>query len=196
MKRPSDEVALKLAIDALSRTHGSQGRGEISVILYRVLTAAELSAPASEQGAFIAAGNELDAYAAIAKVLATAEKNILVVDPYIDGKALADFIPAAVEKVVVRILSDESSLKPTLVPAYDRWKAQFGDLRPLELRLAPARSLHDRLLIIDDTNVWSLTQSLKDFANRADASIMKADPEIGALKIAAYHEHWESARVA
>lgn len=117
MKRAGDEMALKVAIDTLARTHGSEGRGEISVILYRALTAAELGAPASEQGAFIAAGNELDAYAAIAKVMATAEKSILVVDPYMDGKALSDFMPSAAEQVTVRILSDEASLKPTLMPA-------------------------------------------------------------------------------
>jgi hypothetical protein len=111
-----------------------------------------------------------------------------------DGKALTDFMPSAAEGVALRVLSDEASVKPTLEPAGEKWKSQFRDTRGLELRLAPSRSLHDRLIIVDGTDVWSLTQSLKDFAARAHGAVIKVDPETAHLKVRAYSDLWDSSR--
>jgi hypothetical protein len=85
MKRTGDAVPLKLGIGRLLQSKGTDGADQIRAALYSALGAAELAAPASEQGAFIAAGNELDAYAAISKVLASAKADLLVVDAYMDG---------------------------------------------------------------------------------------------------------------
>lgn len=194
MKRTSDEISLKVASDRLVKTQGGDGEGAIRAVLYRALAAAELAAPASEQGAFIAAGNELDAYAAISKVLGSARQDLLVVDPYMDGKALTDFMTSAAEGVTLRVLTDEATVKPTLAPAVERWTAQFEAKRPLQVRLAPARSLHDRLIVVDESEAWSLTQSFKDFANRAHGSVIRTDSETATLKIAAYMYCWNDAR--
>jgi hypothetical protein len=194
MKLTAEKVALKFGSGQLVKSGGRSGAEEVRAVLYKALAAAEFNAPASEQGAFIAAGNELDAYAAISKVLASAKRDLLVVDPYLDGKALTDFMPSAVEGVALRVMVDEASVKPTLAPATEKWKAQFDSARPLEVRVVPARSLHDRLILVDESEAWSLTQSLKDFAGRAPGSILKADPEIGGRKIAAYGELWNAAR--
>lgn len=188
MKVGTDEISLNFACDRLVGSQGTQGADEIRTILYRLLAIAELKAPASEQGAFIAAGNSVDAYAAITKVFASASQNLLVVDPYMDGQALIDFFPSANEGVALRILADAASVKSTLTPASEKWAAQFQTKRPLEVRLSPARSLHDRLVIVDQREAWSITQSLKDFANRAHGAVMKADSETASLKIDAYEQ--------
>jgi hypothetical protein len=50
--------------------------------------------------------------------------------------------------------------------------------------------LHDRIIVIDRSEVWVLTQSLKDIANRSPASIVRFDdPKI---KINAYNKIWDS----
>jgi hypothetical protein len=66
-----------------------------------------------------------------------------------DEKALTDFAPLAPEGVTIRLLSDQREHKPSLPPATERWKGQHGQKRPLEVRLAAPRTLHDRLIIID-----------------------------------------------
>jgi hypothetical protein len=131
----------------------------IMSILYRALAAAELNAPVPLSGSFISAGNALDAMAAIGKVLGTAKRDVLIVDPYADEKALTDFAPLAREGISVRMLADEKDHKPTLQPARERWIQQYGTARPLEIRLALPRVLHDRLAIVDETETWVLTQS-------------------------------------
>ena len=72
--------------------------------------------------------------------------------------------------------------------------AQYGAARPLQVRLAPPKALHDRAIFTDQTTAWTLTQSLKDFAKRSPAEIVRAD-DIAALKIAAYEAIWANAQI-
>ena len=119
----------------------------------------------------------------------------MIVDPYLDEKALIDFAPLAVENVSVRLLGDVQDSKPTLQPAKTRFSTQYGASRPIEVRLSPHKLLHDRLIIVDEQTVWSLTQSLNAFARRSPASIIKVDPDTTPLKIAAYDGFWQAAQV-
>jgi hypothetical protein len=163
---------------------------DLGVIVRRALAKAELKAPATAQGSFIPAGNVFDAMAAIGKILGGATRDVLIVDPYMDERALTDFAPLVPEHVAIRLLSDLDSVKPTLRPAAARWAAQYGTSRPLAAKLAPARTLHDRLIAIDGATVWVLTQSLNAFATRSPASIVRVDDETANLKIAAYQAMW------
>jgi hypothetical protein len=64
---------------------------DVTRIIHRALAKAELKAPAAIQGSFIPAGNSFDAMAAIGKVLNQANQEVLIIDPYLDGKVLTDF---------------------------------------------------------------------------------------------------------
>jgi hypothetical protein len=185
------------------------------------------------QGAFIAAGQSFDAFAAVGKVLSTAKSDVLMIDPYADATVLWDYAVAAPEQVSVRVLADaahpQPSLKPaaerwmkqfgptrpltvaapeqvsvrvladaahpqpSLKPAAERWMKQFGPTRPLSVRLAAARTLHDRAILVDRTTAWTLGQSFKDLVARAHTTLSRLDREQGALKIAAYEDMWAAA---
>jgi hypothetical protein len=191
-----DAVTLKHACRDLS-TSALRGRNAemIAAIVHYALAKAELNAPVGLQGAFIAAGSTFDAYAAVGKVLAMAKAEVLMVDPYADAKVLTDYGVLAKGNISVRLLSDTAyCYQATLKPAAQRWKQQFGALRPLEVRLAPARALHDRLIQVDGSTVWVLGQSFKDLAARSHTSLVRMDdPESAALKIAAYASLWQNA---
>jgi hypothetical protein len=190
----SDSVLFNTAVGALTSLHTrDRARQDIGLILYRALAVAEVRAPVSTQGTFIPAGNSFDALVAVGKVLGTATRDILIVDPYLDEKALTDFAPLAQEGVSIRLLADASGHKPTLIPASKRWATQYGSARPLAVKLAPARTLHDRVIITDAAGVWVLTQSLNAFAGRSPATIVRVDQETAALKVSAYDEIWRGA---
>ena len=167
---------------------------EITAIVYRTFAVAELNAPAGVRGAFIPVGNSFDVFSALSKLLQTATKDVLIVDPYMDETALTEFGIAVPEGIALRLLSDQSCQKLTLGPAAKKWVAQHGANRPLAVRLAPPMTLHDRAIFIDQTTAWTLTQSLKDFAKRSPAEIVRAD-YTATLKIAAYESIWDSASV-
>jgi len=191
---PADIALMKVATGGFGTSARHVNAQEITSILYRLLGKAELRAPTAARGAFIPAGNALDAYSAIGKVLGAASADALIVDPYMDGKALTEFAVLAPERVSVRLLSDERTHKPTLAPAAKRWTEQYGNERPLEVRLTPPRCLHDRLIVTDNNIAWTLTQSLNAFAARSPATIVRVDPETAQLKVAAYEKLWSDAK--
>lgn len=167
---------------------------QIEVILYRALATAEAKAPATARGSFIPAGAGFSALQSVGKVLAEAATDVLIVDPYLDVKAITDFVPLAADHVTVRLLGDSFSTKPDpLRTAAQRWTAQYGAARPLGIRLTKPRALHDRLILIDQKTAYILTQSLKDFASRSPASVNRADPGTTQLKIDHYESEWQAA---
>jgi len=193
-----DVVQLKAAADALgtgSREYNKHSAQKITSLVHRALARAELSAPASAQGAFIAAGDTLNAFAAVAKVLERATKDILMVDAYADQTIITGFAVTAPDGVTLRILgADREARKATLRPAVANWVQQFGASRPIEVRVAPQADLHDRLILIDGTEAWSAGQSFNGMAQKSHTSIERSDPELAAMKIQAYEAIWTGAQ--
>jgi hypothetical protein len=114
----------------------------IASLIYRALATVELEVPASA-GTFIPAGNTFDAMAATTKIFTLAKSELLIVDPYLDEKILTEFALLAPTGVRLKLLSDAAGYKETLITASQKWAHQYGSTRPLEVRLAPARTLHD-----------------------------------------------------
>jgi hypothetical protein len=166
---------------------------KLMLILHKALAIAELNAPAGAQGAFIPVGNVSDAFAALAKILGSAKIDVLIVDPYMDGTVITEFAGSVPEGIPLRLLTDEATAKPNLAPAAIRWNQQYPT-RQLGVRLAAARTLHDRAIFIDNTQAWTVTQSLKDLAKRSPGEIVRGD-DTAALKVAAYECIWTSAKV-
>jgi len=190
-----DMAKFPSAMDRLRlESSGESAVVEIFQILYRALGELESKAPAGMTGAFIPVGNLFDAYSALAKLFEAAKSDVMIVDPYMDQTVLTDFASAIPEGVKIRLLADSAYGKPGLEPAAKSWITQHGAARPLELRIAPARALHDRAIIVDTVQAWTLTQSLKDFAKRSPAEIVRVD-SIADLKIGAYAEIWSNSTV-
>jgi hypothetical protein len=177
-----------------STMKNKEGEEQLLFAAYSALASAELKAPAGVKGAFIPASNSFDAFAALAKVLESAKQDVMIVDPYLDETALTEFGGIVPAGVTYRLLSDKASHKPTLQVAAGKWQAQHGGARPLAVRLAGPRTLHDRAIFVDKAVAWILTQSLKDFAKHSPAEIVRAD-DTANLKIHAYEKIWETAEV-
>ena len=165
----------------------------IAGLLYRALATVEVEVPASFAGTFIPAGNTFDAMAAVSRMFASTKIELLIVDPHLDEKIFTEFALLAPDGVKLRLLCDAAGYKPTLVPALKKWTQQNGATRPAEVKIAPARTLHDRLVVVDRTLVWSVGQSFNALAVRAPTSFVKTDPETAALKISAYEDIWNNA---
>jgi hypothetical protein len=190
----ADKVQLSVAaanLDGILRPRKAQ---TIAAVLHRALARAEADAPAAAQGAFIAAGENVDVFTAVGQVLTTAQADVLLVDPSADAKALTDYAVLAADTVTVRLLADEADHKASLMSAAERWAEQFGDVRTLMVRLAPANTVRDRLILVDNATAWVLGDSFGNLANKAHASLVRMPSEAAADKIAAYAAIWEEAR--
>lgn len=190
-----DTAILDSAINHLTGPLRSINAHQVTTMIHRALAIAEDNAPAGLQGAFIPVGASFDELQVISKVIGQAGKEVLIVDPYMDAKALTDFAVLAPEGITLCLLNDSFSTKPeAVVPAAERWIKQYGDSRPLEVRQTVPRALHDRLIIVDRTCVWSLTQSLKDFAGRSPASVIRIEGDVASMKLDAYGRIWEESK--
>ncbi len=169
--------------------------GKIKSIVLRHFAMLELKVAPASKGSFVPVGAAFDAFKAIGGIFSSATQNLLVVDPYLDAKIVTEYLIAVPEKVQIFLLSDNSTCKPDLPVAASKWTQQYQGLRPLSVRLSPARKLHDRLIVVDAVNVWTVTQSFKDFAARSPASIVRIDHETAKLKVAAYDDMWNTAQV-
>jgi hypothetical protein len=167
---------------------------QVNGLLMQCLAVAEIKAPASAQGAFIATGEAFDAMAAVARVMSQATRRVRIVDPYMDDTALREFAVLVDEGLVVELLSDSFSTKPSFAPALERWHKQYGKARPLEARLSQPRALHDRLIFLDGSVVYNMSQSLAHLAQRSPASLSRLNDETAAMKIAAYEAIWDTAK--
>jgi phosphatidylserine/phosphatidylglycerophosphate/cardiolipin synthase-like enzyme len=191
-----DPITFTVASNGLGGILRHQNAHEVVAVLHRALARAEALAPAAARGAFIPVGAEFDILQVLSKVIGTAKTSALIVDPYMDSKALTDFAMLAEKGVSIRLLSDSKYTDPAaLVPPASRWIKQYGTDRPLEVRQTSPRALHDRLIIIDDHDVWALSQSLKDFVGRSPATVLRVEGEPGVLKREAYVEIWAQASV-
>jgi hypothetical protein len=188
----SDSGTLDVASNHLHGALRDLNAQTIAAIVFRALAYAESRAPTTARGAYVAVGAGFDALQAVGKVLATAKNEVLIIDAYMDGKVLTDFASTTHEGIQIRLLTDSFYTKPTaLQPSAQRWSQQFGPKRPLKVRMSAPRALHDRLIIVDGgTSVWSLSQSLKDFAGRSPASVLQMPGDIAQMKAAHYEGVW------
>jgi len=191
---PINLAQWQIAVQDIDTIRRGTSLTTMRLLLYKALALAELHAPPSVRGAFIPAGSEFDAFAALSKLIGSAEQDLLIVDPYLDETILTSYAGMVADGVTLRLLADAANCKPSLGPAAAAYAKQYGRARPLLARLASARSLHDRLLLIDGKAAWVVTQSFKDFAKRSPGEIVRAD-DTASLKIPHYEGVWSAAQV-
>jgi hypothetical protein len=108
---------------------------------------------------------------------------------------LTEFALLAPAGVTLKLLCDAAGYKETLTVALRKWVQQYGATRPVEVKVASARTLHDRLVAVDRKLVWTVGQSFNALAVRAPTSFVKSDPETRTLKVRAYEDIWNSAKL-
>ena len=195
LKHPNDGAALLHANALFSGGMSAKAIQAMSDLVMKNIARLDLDLPLEAQGAFIGVGNAMDALASVTQILQQATASVRIIDPYMDEATPRKFAIMAAENISIELLADAANVKPNLAPTLGPWRQQYGALRPIEARLTAARTLHDRLIIIDGATVYSVTQSLKDIAARSPASIIKVDGETAALKIPAYDAMWATANV-
>lgn len=163
--------------------------GNIAQILgtiHRAIADLELDIPAEEQVNF-GAGNVYDFFKALNRVIASAEKSIFIIDPYLDISVFDHYLNSRQDGVTVRLLSNKNAI--SLLPAVQKYNTQHGEV--VELR--KSNSIHDRVIFVDSFVCWLLGQSVKDAAKAKPTYLVEAPPDIVSEKLANYEEIWSAA---
>jgi hypothetical protein len=134
----------------------------------------------------MAVGKSFDALAAVSRVFREAKRLLVVVDPYVDETFFTDFALLADPQIKIRVLGQTVNGNAFAVAA-KKWREQHKVERVVEGKITPPKSLHDRLIFVDDDRVYHLSQSFNQLAARSPATLYALDSELLKLK----REHYE-----
>jgi len=184
------QVSFRAARSSLTTINHS--RPNLFQPLYDALSHLELQVPSSMQGAFIPPGDTWNGYSALIKLVQRDCDELLIVDPYLNADIYLHFAPHAVARNGLKCLAVEQSQSHAgLISAKSKWEADPISLtRSVQVRYAPKKALHDRLIIIDAKEVWLISQSIKDIAKRSPASVSRADNDMAHAKAQHYIDLW------
>ncbi len=110
-----------------------------------------------QKGDIFPSGKTYDAYESIKKILSTAKKNIMIVDPWVDG-TLFTLLSNAQPSVHIQILTE--NMQGDFKLAGQKFKKQHG---ALEVR--KNNKFHDRFILADD-KIIHIGASIKDAGNK------------------------------
>lgn len=181
-------VKLNTAVEHLPTATAYSAVEKIMQLAHNAFAIAEMNASNAVSGGYVAIGAAFDFHLVLSDIVRGAAKDIFVIDPYMNGQAVTNVVTLCADGVSKRLLADKGAVKPDLTPAVESWIKQFGTT--LEARLTPARSLHDRLIIVDFDAVYILTQSIKDFAVRSSGAVQRMDADSGKMKLDSYEGLW------
>lgn len=182
-----EAIFLKTSADFLSNSLMRDSNvSKIYGVIHRAIADLELIVPSAAQENF-GAGDVYAFFKALNKVIASAEKSLFIIDPYLDQSVFDHYLTSRQDGVSVRLLSNKQA--ETLIPSAQKYNAQHGAV--LELR--KSNSLHDRVIFIDNYVCWLLGQSVKDAAKAKPTYLVPAPPDIVPEKLNNYEAIWQKA---
>jgi hypothetical protein len=136
-------------------------------------------------------GAVFDYFREVQEIIQGATRDILFIDPYLDGEFISKYLPQVRASVTVRLLTVDRQAD-SLKPAVELYNRQHGT--SIQLRVLDNKSLHDRHLVIDSTNVFQSGASFKDGAKNAPTSINQI-VDVAIPMITEHERRWASATV-
>jgi hypothetical protein len=132
-------------------------------------------------------GRVFEYFDELRKVIETARRDLLIIDPYLDAEFVSRYLPFVAEGTQVRMLARQ--LVSTLKPAVEAFAAQTG----LAVELRSATAFHDRYLIVDGQSCFQSGASFKDGARKAPTVLVQITDAFPSVRTT-YEQIWTNAR--
>jgi hypothetical protein len=186
-----EAVQFRTRSDSLDSPIRNQNAAALRGMLQRLLARLESKMP-NLGAAFLAKGDVWLAFTLISDIFGQATSDLLVVDPYLSDSILREYAERLAEGIRLRLLTTKTKHTTLLTVAAEKWRSTHHN-RPLDVRFSPYASIHDRIIAVDKREVWIVTQSLKDLATNAPATVTRFDEDLTPRKLEAYEQIWARA---
>ncbi len=140
----------------------------------------------SEIGSAYSAGEVYKFFTDLKKIIAGAKTEVFIVDPYFNGDAFDAYLSTTPMGLSVRILADRFAND---VGTYVK---KHSEQYHSSIETRKSKSIHDRVVFIDETDCWIMGGSIKDAASKPTYLIPLASP-IDQDKLAIYNDMWTNA---
>ena len=131
-------------------------------------------------------GAQYDFYRSLKTLIQSAEREIFLIDPYLDRDAFDLYLGELDPAISARVLTYKyaESLKSVV-------KILATKHEGVEVRKSEA--LHDRIFFVDGEQCWIIGQSIKDAADKSPTYLAPLPSEVVAIKLEAYNDIWGEA---
>lgn len=161
--------------------------GAIFTTIHKAIATLENSLPQPGGQAF-GPGAAYDFFRALRGLVASTDKSLVVVDPYMDAETFDGYLSALPAGRAVRLLI--SKFADDVRVAATKFTAQRGG----SLEVRKSSDIHDRVLLVDGSQCWVLGASIKDAALKRPTYLAPLAPDIAAQKVTIYEGVWNAAR--
>jgi hypothetical protein len=159
---------------------------EFDALLRGLIGVLQLQLPEDTINATYAPGEQYDFYRDLSVLMATATREIFIVDAYLNEDVFNLYVDKVPATAKVRVLSNKIGANVQAVAT------MYAKNRPLELRSSGA--IHDRAIFFDDRGCI-IGQSIKDAAGKKPTYLIELDePALTAIR-ASHDAIWAAATV-
>ncbi len=131
------------------------------------------------------AGKEYDFFTDLKGIIADAKTEILIVDAYFDGAAFDAYLGTVDRGLAIKILCGNYASD---VASYaKKFTAQTG----ASVELRKTKSVHDRVVFLDESDCWVVGASIKD-AGKKPTYLLPLAPQITPMKRQIYEDIWSA----
>lgn len=156
---------------------------QIFGILHRAIADLDIDVPALPNQVF-GPGAVYDFMKSLRDLLSSAIQNIYIVDPYLDVEIFDVYLSAVSPLVLVRLLAKEYAA--ALKPALGKFIAQNN----MNVEIRSSKSMHDRVIFLDNISCWVIGQSIKDAAKSKPTYLAPLSADAAQLKKEFYDQIW------
>lgn len=133
----------------------------------------------------ICKGERAKALRLIYSIMQNAKTSLVIIDPYLDN-SIYDYITSLEPKVAFKILTNENNLKPIFVKTAKELLDEHWNIV-----VKSNTNYHDRYIIVDDTDIWTLGSSIKNAGDKEHTIVRITNAgEIKRIK-EVYNASWE-----
>lgn len=135
------------------------------------------------------AGQVYEFFRDLKAIVGAASKEALLVDPYFNGQAFDDYLSTMRPGKTIKILAER------YVDDVQRFAARHAQQYGTNIEIRRSSELHDRLVIVDNSDCWVVGASIKDAAVRSSTYLFPLQPVLANAKRDIYSEVWDRAEV-
>jgi hypothetical protein len=159
----------------------NSGVTDILNLIHQAVNDIEIDLPEEPQQVF-GPGAVYDFYRELKGLFKTAQKNLLVVDPYLDTEIFDGYFSEPLLGIEIKMLTNKNAADLNI--ALEKYNLQ----NKTSVEIRKSSELHDRLIIVDKSTCWILGQSINNAAKSKQTYMVPITENHGQIKIDHYYE--------
>lgn len=183
----TEAIAFSVAVNGMTGNFNRQANfGAVFTGIHKAISSLEEMLPAPTGQAF-GPGAAYDFFKALRELVASVERTLFIVDPYLDSETFDGYLGAVPAGRNVRLLFARYANDVNV--ASRKYSLQTGSV--LEARKSDA--IHDRVIFVDDAQCWVLGASIKDAAAKKPTYLAPLSIDVAGQKLKIYEGIWDVA---